>query len=148
MAAAASILVQKQDADAFEAEDNTDDRFSIAGKVRAGVLEYVIVTKILSTKEQSLIPAEDFFNAMMNHFASKGTTVHTISDEWSELDPELRTQLDRFNRNILSGGYGGGRGQQIIYWKNGSAIGFHQHFCPDVAPSRDKGPLQGGACGF
>ncbi len=64
----ASLLIKKQAADAFEAEDCTDDRFYIAGKVRSGVLEYVIVTKILSTSEKSSIPAADDFGAMMSHY--------------------------------------------------------------------------------
>jgi hypothetical protein len=87
----------------FEALDWSDKRFFIAGKVQTGVLEYVIVTKDLATKEISTMPAADFFSAMMAHFANEGTTIHTISDEWSDADPDLTTQLERFNKDLLAG---------------------------------------------
>ena len=87
----------------FEALDGSDKRFFIAGKVHAGVLEYVIVTKDLATMEKSTMPASGFFSAMMAHFANEGTNIHTISDEWSDIDPDLTTQLERFNKDLLAG---------------------------------------------
>lgn len=98
-----SVVVTHASVSAFAAEDPSDSRFFIAGKLRGAILEYVIVTRIVSTGERSTIASARYFDAMMSWFAQSGTVIDVISDEWSDTDSEFRSQLDRFNRDLLSG---------------------------------------------
>lgn len=100
--------------DFFKAVDYNDDRFHITARFNdySDSVVLTIVTKILSSGEKSTIPAEAFFDAMMDHFQSTGGHPGTIRGIWDADDPELRTNLDRFNKYVL-----GGDDEETAAWK-------------------------------
>ena len=82
----------------FEAEDATDDRFWIGGKLVGGVLTFTVEAK-LPNGDRGTVTGTEFFDAMMAHF---GAAVSMIDGEWSSLDI-YRANIDEFNRLTAAG---------------------------------------------
>jgi hypothetical protein len=91
----------------FKAYESSDPRFQITGRIDSysDNLSFTIVTRILSTAEKCAIPnaAEAFFDAMMAHFQNSGGLPAALRGIWDSSDPELTTNLTRFNDAILAG---------------------------------------------
>jgi hypothetical protein len=82
----------------FRAEDRNDSRFFILATLAAGVLRFDVIRKIGSDK--SSITGREFFDAMMGHFGAK---VRVIEARWNNTDPNMTSNLDRFNQAMASG---------------------------------------------
>jgi hypothetical protein len=89
----------------FYAYDHTDHRFFISAYLdRNDNLLFTIIRKILGATDKSLIPAEMFFDVMMIHFQNcAGGLPLAIRAIWDNSDPQLVTNLQRFNDAIKAG---------------------------------------------
>lgn len=90
----------------FRAFDSSDNRFSIQGRIDtySDYLAFRIRTRILSTGERSVIPPDDYFDAMMTHFSQQpGGLPAAIHAIWTDRDSECLTNLNRFNAALAAG---------------------------------------------
>ena len=104
----AAIVVDHQGSCAitFLAHDADDPRFCIQARIdtQTDYLTFRIVTRILSTGAKSAVNPNDFFAAMMNHFAGQvGGPPAAIRAIWKDSNPEYVTNLVRFNAALAAG---------------------------------------------
>ncbi len=92
----------KSTGDYYLAYDYLDSDFFITGMVDSwsDCLRFAIVNRIRSTGKRSLIPPEDFFDAMMAWFS---VPIACIRGIWNDTDPEKTTNLNIFNTLLACG---------------------------------------------
>lgn len=81
----------------YRAIDRTNSDFGIMGRLRDGVLSFVVE----ADKSQGSVSGREFFNAMMEHFDPVHVTA--LVGDWTDSDPALTANLDTFNARILAG---------------------------------------------
>lgn len=98
-----TLQVVKGIAAEYFAEDSSDSDFFIGGKVTGGELTFTIVARVPSANKRSLIPASDYFDAMMNHFVGQATKITSVRAEWNAGDPDMASNLNAFNQYTAAG---------------------------------------------
>ena len=81
----------------YYAHDCTDSELYIDGKLRGGVLGFVIKA---GQKFGGTVSGKEFFNAMMNHFGKGNVSI--IEGDWSD-DEELGDNLVTYNKERKAG---------------------------------------------
>jgi hypothetical protein len=92
------LLIVRQSATRFRAEDRADPRFYVDATLHGDVLTFeVIATRGML---RSSIRGHEFFAAMLAHFGDK---TRVISAVWSDARPAFTTNLDLFNAETRRG---------------------------------------------
>lgn len=89
--------------DEYFAEDGSDPRFFIHGRVGSRRLTFRIKVRDLNTNEKSSIPTQVFFDAMMNHLEPGDPPFYAVIGDWSDADPDYLSNLYFFNQGINAG---------------------------------------------
>jgi hypothetical protein len=94
-----NLSVVRHSVSDFRAENRTDFRFFIHGRIVGGLLSFVVVAR-LTTGERGTVSGKDFFAAMMAHFGA--ANVNTVKGNWIK-GIDLDTNIDEFNRLTAAG---------------------------------------------
>lgn len=94
-----NVFILHSSAVDFRAEDGSDRRFFIHGKLTKGVLSFVVVA-CMPNGDRGVISGKMFFSAMMAHFGV--TNIQAIQAIWIA-GIDLDTNIDEFNRLTVPG---------------------------------------------
>jgi hypothetical protein len=83
----------------FRAEECGSPEFFIDGTLSGGAVSFTVVAE--ARGRRGMFTGRRFFDAMLDHFGIR--RVKVISAQWSDARPELRTNLDIFNRETKGG---------------------------------------------
>lgn len=98
------ITVINTSFDEYQAVDNQDPRFFIHGTILRSGLHFTLRVRDLKTQERSIIPAKDFFDAMMNHLEPGDPPFYVINGTWDITNLDLSSNLWKFN-SLVGIGY-------------------------------------------